>query len=348
VVASQPGTCFSDGFVGSCGIPNSNAQYCAWHAYSSVPYTNLPYQLDAGTLCGENWINAGSAGTYDGLLMVAGHEYAETITDPQINAWYDPSDSVSGGEIADKCAWGGAIWGGHDPEGNVTLSTGSFAMQSLWSNSARGCVMSSDRVTVTSPGSQSSTIGTGVSLQIHATSGTGAALSYRSSSLPPGLSMSTGGRISGRPSVTAGTYRTKITATDSTRASGSASFTWYVKSATGPVKGYGSKCADDHRSSTANGNRIDIYSCNGGSAQKLAFLASGEVTVLGKCLRDSGARVILYTCNGTTTEIWTRHSNGEYVIRYNGRCLTAPSATNGTQLALAACTDSTRQRWSLP
>jgi Ricin-type beta-trefoil lectin domain/Putative Ig domain len=349
VIASQSGTCFNDGFVGSCGTPNPNAQYCAWHSDSTVPFTNLPYQLDAGADCGENWINAGSAGTYDGLSMTAGHEYAETITDPSPSSgWTDVADTISGGEIGDKCAWGGAIWGGHDPQGNVTLSTGTFAMQSLWSNSAGGCVMSTDRVSVTSPGSQSSTIGTGVSLQVHATSGAGAAISYRASGLPAGLSISAAGHIAGTPAVTAGTYVTKITATDSAGASGSASFTWYVRSRTGPVRGYGSKCADDHRSGTGNGNKIDIYACNGGAAQRLTFLADGEVTVLGRCLRDIGSRVVLYACNAAVTELWTRHSDGEYIVRYNGLCLTAPSAVNGTQLVLSGCTDSARQRWSLP
>lgn len=349
VIASQPGTCFSDGFIGSCGVVNANGQYCAWHSDSTVPFTNLPYQLDAGTDCGKNWINAGSAGTYDGFSTVAGHEYAETITDPSPNTgWIDMGDTLSGGEIGDKCAWSGINWGGNDPAGDVRLATGSFAMQSLWSNSARRCLMSSDSVRVTSPGAQSSTIGTGVSLQAHATSGAGAAISYRASGLPPGLSMSAAGHIAGTPSVTAGTYVTKITATDSAGASGSASFTWYVRSRTGPVRGYGSKCADDHRSGTGNGNKIDIYACNGGAGQRLTFLADGEVTVLGRCLRDIGSRVVLYACNGTVTELWTRHSNGEYVIRYNGLCLTAPSAVNGTQLVLAGCTDSARQRWSLP
>jgi len=47
----------------------------------------------------------------------------------------DFNDS-SGGEIGDKCAW-------QAPNGDVALSTGSFAMQSLWSNSApNACVMS--------------------------------------------------------------------------------------------------------------------------------------------------------------------------------------------------------------
>jgi Ricin-type beta-trefoil lectin domain/Putative Ig domain len=347
VVAAQSGTCFSDGYAGNCGTPQTDPNdYCAWHSYSNEPFTNLPYQLDAGIGCGENFVNPGSAGTYDGVSLSEGHEYAETITDPLVSisyAWIDLSDPT-GGEIGDKCV--------NDAE-NLTLSTSAgllrFAMQFLWSNSAGRCVMSTDRVTVSSPGNQSSTIGAGVSLQVHASSSAGLSLSYRASGLPSGLSMSSAGLISGAPSITAGTYGVKVTATDAAgTAAGSVSFTWFVKSGTGAVKGYGSKCADDYLGRTTNGNRIDISTCNGRNGQRMTFLANGEVTVVGKCLRDSGGRVILYTCNGATTEQWTRHSNGEYVIRYNGQCLTAPSATNGTQLTLAGCTDSTHQRWSLP
>jgi hypothetical protein len=131
VIMSQSGTCFSDGFAGSCGYPGSG-NYCAWHSYNgTVSFTNLPYQLDAQGLCGENWINPGSAGTYDGFSTVGGHEFAESVTDPQLNAWYDPSD---GSEIGDKCAWS-------YPNGDLYLTYGTFAMQSLWSNAAGGCVM---------------------------------------------------------------------------------------------------------------------------------------------------------------------------------------------------------------
>ncbi len=132
VIASQSGTSFSDGF---------GTQYCAWHSSSNEPYTNLPYLTDSPN-CGQNFINAGSAGTYDGFSIVGGHEYAETITDPFPNSgWWDAADNY-GGEIGDKCAWGGGNWGGSDPAGDVSLSTGSFAMQSLYSNAVQGCVMS--------------------------------------------------------------------------------------------------------------------------------------------------------------------------------------------------------------
>ena len=77
--------------------------------------------------------------------------------------------------------------------------------------------------------------------------------------------------------------------------------------------------------------------------RRLALAPSPEL-----CIKDSSAKTVLYACDGTATELWTRHSNGEYVIRYNGQCLTEPSANNGSQLTLATCKDTTRQHWSLP
>jgi hypothetical protein len=87
-------------------------------------------------------------------------------------------------------------------------------------------------VTVTNPGSQTGKIGTAVSLQIHATdSATGQTLTYKATGLPAGLSISTSGLISGTP-TTAATSSVAVTATDTTGASGSASFSWTI-SATG-------------------------------------------------------------------------------------------------------------------
>ncbi|MEW2283193.1 putative Ig domain-containing protein [Streptomyces sp. NPDC047841] len=88
-------------------------------------------------------------------------------------------------------------------------------------------------VTVTNPGSQSTTTGSAVSLQIKAADSAGAALTYSATGLPTGLSInSSTGLISGTAS-TAGTYQVTVTAKDSTGASGSASFTWTVGSSGG-------------------------------------------------------------------------------------------------------------------
>jgi hypothetical protein len=103
-------------------------QWCAYHgavsSYRNVTYTNLPYITDAGYSCGAYSVSR----LLDGVSIVEGHELAEAITDPLLNAWYDSA----GYENADKCAWINL----HD----ISTSGGSFAVQPLWSNSAGGCV----------------------------------------------------------------------------------------------------------------------------------------------------------------------------------------------------------------
>ena len=116
-------------------------QWCAYHSSSgSLSYSYMPYQPDAGTSCGMNFVNATSDsyghGFFDGFSIVGGHEYAETITDPQPNSgWLDSR----GAENGDKCAW---ITSGPGAASNITLGSNQFAVQSLWSNATGGCVLS--------------------------------------------------------------------------------------------------------------------------------------------------------------------------------------------------------------
>ena len=126
--------------------------FCAWHDYNgdttlsggaaSSPYgdiafTNMPYVLDQGASCGENFVNSGSAGTLDGFTIVNGHEYSETITDQNpAGGWTNAS---SGQENADECAW---ISSGQGASANVTMGNGSYAMQSTWSNDTNRCDIS--------------------------------------------------------------------------------------------------------------------------------------------------------------------------------------------------------------
>ncbi|MGE5134460.1 MAG: putative Ig domain-containing protein [Gemmatimonadota bacterium] len=88
-------------------------------------------------------------------------------------------------------------------------------------------------VTVTNPGSQSGTVGTAVSLQIHATDSAGRTLSYSAAGLPAGLSINAAsGLISGTP-ATAGSSTVTVTATDTAGVAGSATFSWAVSSSGG-------------------------------------------------------------------------------------------------------------------
>jgi hypothetical protein len=235
------------------GFNTVGSQFCAWHDYTGdstlsggsvsspdglLAFTNMPYVTDAGSSCGQNFVNSGSAGTLDGASIVGGHEYAETITDQfPAGGWTDSS----GNENGDKCAW---ITSGQGASQNLTLSTGTFAVQSTWANDfnsgSGGCEVSHPRVSggggantvnVTNPGNQTSKVGRPASLQMKATDSGGATLTYRATGLPAGLSInSSSGLISGTP-TTAATSSVTVTAKDATGASGSTAFSWTVSSA---------------------------------------------------------------------------------------------------------------------
>ena len=113
-------------------------------------------------------------------------------------------------------------------------ATGSISRPVPTRHTSNGCCppsTSANTVTVTNPGSQTSTVGTAASLQINATdSASGQTLTYSASGLPAGLSInSSTGLISGT-ATTASTSTVTVTATDTTGASGSTSFSWTVGS----------------------------------------------------------------------------------------------------------------------
>lgn len=82
-------------------------------------------------------------------------------------------------------------------------------------------------VTVTNPGTQNATTGTAIAPLTLSASGGTAPYTWAATGLPSGLAISTDGIVSGTPD-TAGASSVTVTATDSTGASGSASFTFQV------------------------------------------------------------------------------------------------------------------------
>jgi PKD repeat protein len=135
------------------GFNTPNGGFCAWHDYNgdttlsgggaaSSPYgdiafTNMPYVADLGASCGANFVS----NSLDGYSIVGGHEYAETLTDQNpAGGWVNNTgSSFTGQENGDECAW---ISSGQGAAALVAFSTGSFAMQSTWSNDTNRCDIS--------------------------------------------------------------------------------------------------------------------------------------------------------------------------------------------------------------
>ncbi|HET9170200.1 MAG TPA: ricin-type beta-trefoil lectin domain protein [Actinospica sp.] len=123
---------------------------------------------------------------------------------------------------------------------------------------------------------------------------------------------------------------------------------------TGQVTGYQGLCLDDRSASTANFNPVQVYTCNGTSAQQWTA-SNNTLQVFGKCLDVNGAgtangtTVDLYDCNGTGAQQWVHQSNGEYVNTNSGKCLDDTGyGGSGTQVQIWACADTSNQQWSTP
>ncbi|MFF7933142.1 M4 family metallopeptidase [Streptomyces sp. NPDC007940] len=195
--------------------------------YSSGPANHMFYLLSEGS--GTKTINGVTytSTTSDGVAVAGiGQAAALQIWYKALTTYMTSSTTYAGARTAALNA-AAALYGSSSTQyagvGNA------FAGINVGSH----ITVPSTGVTVTNPGSQTSTVGTAVSLQIGASSTNSGSLTYAATGLPTGLSISSStGAISGTP-TTAGSYSTTVTVTDSTGATGTASFTWTVNAAGG-------------------------------------------------------------------------------------------------------------------
>lgn len=150
--------------VGSCFTSASTScaytQYCGYHSYftgttGQIVYANMPWAYsvsgcDVNLAFSPPHTGYANGSAIDPEVGVFSHELIETMTDPNINAWYNSS----GNEIGDKCAYiyGSGGYGsmtGLPNTGlgywNTPLSGDEYLMQLEFSNfnsngSTTGCV----------------------------------------------------------------------------------------------------------------------------------------------------------------------------------------------------------------
>ncbi|MFJ8935034.1 ricin-type beta-trefoil lectin domain protein [Streptomyces sp. NPDC102365] len=126
-------------------------------------------------------------------------------------------------------------------------------------------------------------------------------------------------------------------------------------SRTGEVKGIGSKCLDVDNANTADGTKVQVWTCNSTAAQEWSVLGTGAVRALGKCLdidnsgTADGTKVQLYTCNGTAAQVWQQQTNGSLRNPQSGKCLdvNGGSSADGTAVHLWTCGSQQSQKWVL-
>jgi beta-glucanase (GH16 family) len=122
-----------------------------------------------------------------------------------------------------------------------------------------------------------------------------------------------------------------------------------------PITGIGGKCIDAAGASSANGTAVQLYDCNGSSAQQWTVGSDGTLRVLGKCMditaagTADGTQIQLYDCNGTNAQKWTVSAAHDIVNPATNKCLdaTGNSSANGTRLQIWTCTGGANQKWTV-
>jgi hypothetical protein len=201
-------------------------------------------------------------------------------------------------------------------------------------------------------------------------SASGDHVSYTVNGGPPGVGWDPkSALIYGWPLV-AGTYRVTVRAAGEDGGHAATSFTWTVcpSSGTGPAGpvrlGANDKCLNDAGDKSANGTRIEIWTCDGKAQQRWTFAEDGSLRIHGKCLEiggngAQGSAIRLWTCTGATNERWTVQSfttgvnHIHLASQASGFCLWDPDGfgrANGVQLEVLKCgvDDLPVESWTLP
>jgi len=118
-------------------------QFCGWHSHGNVGGTDLKYSFVGNPArCPSNCLLLnktqspnGNIGA-DGMVSIIAHELEETVTDPDLNAWY----FATGNENADQCAWtfGSTYTTGNGATANMNMNGTDYLVQQNWIQAASG------------------------------------------------------------------------------------------------------------------------------------------------------------------------------------------------------------------
>jgi hypothetical protein len=115
-------------------------QYCGWHTHGTISGSDIKYAFIGNpdrcpSSCAAQSVGPNGNAGADGMASIIAHELEESVTDPDLNAWFDGR----GAENADKCAWTfGTTYLANGAAANMKLGTRDFLIQQNWVNSGNG------------------------------------------------------------------------------------------------------------------------------------------------------------------------------------------------------------------
>jgi len=119
--------------------------YCGWHTHGTISGLDIKYSFVGNSdrcpssCAAQTQISPNSNVGADGMASTIAHELEETVTDPDLNAWFDSNIQ----ENADKCVFtfGAEYQVANGANANMKLGTRDYLIQQNWLNASGGsCV----------------------------------------------------------------------------------------------------------------------------------------------------------------------------------------------------------------
>jgi hypothetical protein len=149
VLPPHAGSCFE-----VAGKQCFDKQFCAYHSFaesSETIYANISYSPGDVFGCGVGeYPNGHANGNVDDTLSSLSHEANESITDPELNAWFDEAEPF-GFENGDECRntpfeedFGEPLGGPSGALFNQAINGAHYYLQQEWSNDIEDCTQRFD------------------------------------------------------------------------------------------------------------------------------------------------------------------------------------------------------------
>ncbi len=117
------------------------SQYCGWHTHGTINGTKIRYSFVGNadrcpSACAAQTTSPNGNSGADAMASILSHEFEETTSDPDGNAWYDSR----GYENGDKCAWnfGAESTASNGSKYNMTFGGRNWLIQQNWVNAGGG------------------------------------------------------------------------------------------------------------------------------------------------------------------------------------------------------------------
>lgn len=142
VLPPHVGSCFGTTSTSGC----FDKEFCAYHSFVPSPkliYANISYSPEDVLGCGVGQYPNGHAnGNADDTFSSLSHEANESITDPELNAWFDEKGFENGDECRNTPLeedYGAPRGGSAGTLFNEEIGSGHYYLQQEWSNDIENC-----------------------------------------------------------------------------------------------------------------------------------------------------------------------------------------------------------------